>query len=133
MLEGILSETYGVIIYQEQVIQIAQVMGGYSLGQADMLRRAMGKKDKAEMARHEARFVEGAIERGVKKKDAAFIFELLNKFAGYGFKQIACGRLCVGQLSHRLHESEFPGGIFGRLDDFGSGEYRQACRVCSGS
>lgn len=87
MLEGILSETYGVIIYQEQVIQIAQVMGGYSLGQADMLRRAMGKKDKAEMARHEARFVEGAVERGVKKKDAAFIFELVNKFAGYGFNK----------------------------------------------
>jgi DNA polymerase III subunit alpha len=87
MLEGILSETYGVIIYQEQVIQIAQVMGGYTLGQADMLRRAMGKKDKAEMARHEARFVEGAVERGVKKKDAAHIFELVNKFAGYGFNK----------------------------------------------
>ncbi len=87
MLESILSETYGVIIYQEQVIQIAQVMGGYTLGQADMLRRAMGKKDKAEMARHEARFVEGAVERDVKKKDAAFIFELVNKFAGYGFNK----------------------------------------------
>ncbi|MBU1212017.1 MAG: DNA polymerase III subunit alpha [Alphaproteobacteria bacterium] len=87
MLEGILSETYGVIIYQEQVIQIAQVMGGYTLGQADMLRRAMGKKDKAEMARHEARFIEGAVARGVKKKDAAFIFELVNKFAGYGFNK----------------------------------------------
>ncbi|MEQ8825814.1 MAG: DNA polymerase III subunit alpha [Filomicrobium sp.] len=87
MLEGILSETYGVIIYQEQVIQIAQVMGGYTLGQADMLRRAMGKKDKAEMARHEARFIEGAVERGVKKKDAADIFELVNKFAGYGFNK----------------------------------------------
>ena len=57
LLEPILKETYGVIIYQEQVIQIAQVMGGYTAGQADMLRRAMGKKDKAEMARHEARFV----------------------------------------------------------------------------
>src|SRR5690606_28202121 len=87
MLEGILSETYGVIIYQEQVIQIAQVMGGYTLGQADMLRRAMGKKDKAEMARHEARFIEGAVERGVKKADAAYIFELVNKFAGYGFNK----------------------------------------------
>jgi DNA polymerase-3 subunit alpha len=87
MLEGILKETYGVIIYQEQVIQIAQVMGGYTLGQADMLRRAMGKKDKAEMARHEARFVEGAVERGVKKADAKYIFELVNKFAGYGFNK----------------------------------------------
>lgn len=87
MLEGILSETYGVIIYQEQVIQIAQVMGGYSLGQADMLRRAMGKKDREEMARHQARFIEGATERGVKKADAAYIFELVNKFAGYGFNK----------------------------------------------
>jgi DNA polymerase III subunit alpha len=87
MLESILKETYGVIIYQEQVIQIAQVMGGYTLGQADMLRRAMGKKDKAEMARHEARFIEGAMERGVKKADAKSIFELVNKFAGYGFNK----------------------------------------------
>jgi DNA polymerase-3 subunit alpha len=87
MLKPILKETYGVIIYQEQVIQIAQVMGGYSLGQADMLRRAMGKKDKAEMARHEARFIEGAVERGVKKADAKYIFELVNKFAGYGFNK----------------------------------------------
>src|SRR5690606_37432961 len=84
MLEGILKETYGVIIYQEQVIQIAQVMGGYSLGQADLLRRAMGKKDKAEMARQQARFVEGAKSKGVKEKDAAYIFELVDKFAGYG-------------------------------------------------
>ncbi|MGQ0672724.1 MAG: DNA polymerase III subunit alpha, partial [Hyphomicrobium sp.] len=87
LLEGILKETYGVIIYQEQVIQIAQVMGGYSLGEADLLRRAMGKKDKAEMARHQSRFVEGALARGVEKKDAAYIFELVDKFAGYGFNK----------------------------------------------
>ncbi len=87
LLEPILKETYGVIIYQEQVIQIAQVMGGYTLGQADMLRRAMGKKDKAEMRRHEARFVKGALERGVNETDATYIFELVNKFAGYGFNK----------------------------------------------
>jgi DNA polymerase-3 subunit alpha len=87
MLKGILEETYGVIIYQEQVIQIAQVMGGYTLGQADLLRRAMGKKDKAEMARHQAKFVEGAVAKGVDKKDAAYIFELVDKFAGYGFNK----------------------------------------------
>ncbi|MFA5899109.1 MAG: DNA polymerase III subunit alpha [Hyphomicrobium sp.] len=87
MLTGILSETYGVIIYQEQVIQIAQVMGGYSLGTADLLRRAMGKKDKAEMARHQAQFVEGAMSKGVSKKDATYIFELVDKFAGYGFNK----------------------------------------------
>ena len=87
MLEGILKETYGVIIYQEQVIQIAQVMGGYTLGQADLLRRAMGKKDKDEMARQQARFVEGAAAKGVAKKDSSYIFELVDKFAGYGFNK----------------------------------------------
>jgi DNA polymerase-3 subunit alpha len=87
MIKPILEETYGVIIYQEQVIQIAQVMGGYSLGQADLLRRAMGKKDKNEMAKQQARFVEGAMANGVKKDDAVYIFELVDKFAGYGFNK----------------------------------------------
>ena len=87
LLEGILKETYGVIIYQEQVMQIAQVMAGYSLGEADLLRRAMGKKDKAEMARQQARFVEGATGNGVEEKDAVYIFELVDKFAGYGFNK----------------------------------------------
>ena len=67
MLEGILKETYGVIIYQEQVIQIAQVMGGYTLGQADLLRRAMGKKDKAEMAEQQAAFPR---RRGRERREA---------------------------------------------------------------
>ncbi|MGE0767638.1 MAG: DNA polymerase III subunit alpha [Hyphomicrobiaceae bacterium] len=87
LIKPILEETYGVIIYQEQVIQIAQVMGGYTLGQADLLRRAMGKKDKNEMASQQTRFVEGAIKNGVKKADATYIFELVDKFAGYGFNK----------------------------------------------
>ena len=87
MIEPILKETYGVIIYQEQVIQIAQVMGGYTLGQADLLRRAMGKKDKNEMAAQQAKFVEGAVRKGVEKEDATYIFELVDKFAGYGFNK----------------------------------------------
>ncbi len=87
MIEPILKETYGVIIYQEQVIQIAQVMGGYSLGQADLLRRAMGKKDKNEMAAQKERFVEGAMGKGVRQADATYIFELVDKFAGYGFNK----------------------------------------------
>jgi DNA polymerase-3 subunit alpha len=87
LLKPILEETYGVIIYQEQVIQIAQAMGGYSLGEADLLRRAMGKKDKAEMAGQQARFVEGAMRNGVRKDDAILIFELVDKFAGYGFNK----------------------------------------------
>jgi DNA polymerase-3 subunit alpha len=87
MLKPILQETYGVIIYQEQVMQIAQVMAGYSLGQADNLRRAMGKKDKAEMAKQQAGFVDGAVKNGVKKNEASYIFELVDKFAGYGFNK----------------------------------------------
>jgi DNA polymerase-3 subunit alpha len=87
MLEPILKETYGVIIYQEQVMQIAQVMAGFSLGEADLLRRAMGKKDKREMAQQQARFVQGATQNGVKKADAEYIFELVDKFAGYGFNK----------------------------------------------
>ena len=87
MLEPILKETYGVIIYQEQVMQIAQVMAGFSLGEADLLRRAMGKKDKREMAQQKTRFVEGATQNGVKKADAEYIFELVDKFAGYGFNK----------------------------------------------
>ncbi len=87
MLEPILKETYGVIIYQEQVMQIAQVMAGFSLGEADLLRRAMGKKDKREMAQQKTRFVEGAVKSGVKKADAEYIFELVDKFAGYGFNK----------------------------------------------
>ena len=87
MLEPILKETYGVIIYQEQVMQIAQVMAGFSLGDADLLRRAMGKKDKREMAQQKTRFVDGAMRNGVKKADAEYIFELVDKFAGYGFNK----------------------------------------------
>lgn len=87
MLKPILEETYGVIIYQEQVMQIAQVMAGYSLGEADMLRRAMGKKIKEEMAKQKARFVDGALKNDVKKADAEFIFEQVDKFAGYGFNK----------------------------------------------
>jgi DNA polymerase-3 subunit alpha len=86
-LEEILKETYGIIIYQEQVMQIAQVLSGYSLGDADILRRAMGKKDKEEMARQMSRFVDGAAERGVKSVLAREIFNLVNEFAGYGFNK----------------------------------------------
>ena len=86
-LEPILKETYGVIIYQEQVMQIAQVLSGYSLGEADLLRRAMGKKKKEEMDFQKARFVAGASDRGVDPAQADFIFELVAKFAGYGFNK----------------------------------------------
>jgi DNA polymerase-3 subunit alpha len=87
MLRGILEETYGVIIYQEQVMQIAQVLSGFSLGEADLLRRAMGKKKKEEMDLQKVRFVEGAAANGVKAEQADSIFELVAKFAGYGFNK----------------------------------------------
>ena len=86
-IEPILKETFGVIIYQEQVMQIAQVLSGYSLGEADNLRRAMGKKIKAEMDKQRDRFVNGALERGVDRAKAEEIFELLAKFADYGFNK----------------------------------------------
>ncbi|KAF0231140.1 MAG: DNA polymerase III subunit [Beijerinckiaceae bacterium] len=87
LLKPILEETCGVIVYQEQVMQIAKVMSGYSLGEADMLRRAMGKKIKAEMDAQRARFVEGAVENGVAEADADSIFDLLARFADYGFNK----------------------------------------------
>jgi DNA polymerase-3 subunit alpha len=87
LLTPILAETYGVIIYQEQVMQIAQVLSGYSLGEADLLRRAMGKKIKEEMAQQQSRFVEGAVKNGVERSQAQLIFELVDKFAGYGFNK----------------------------------------------
>ena len=87
MLEPVLKETYGVIIYQEQVQQIAKELAGYSLGEADLLRRAMGKKIKEEMAQQKTRFVEGAVKNGVDPERAAYIFELVDKFAGYGFNK----------------------------------------------
>ena len=86
-LEGVLSETYGVIIYQEQVMQIAQILSGYSLGEADLLRRAMGKKKKEEMDKQKVRFLEGAETKGVSREKASYIFELVAEFAGYGFNK----------------------------------------------
>ena len=86
-IQPILEETYGVIIYQEQVMQIAQTLSGFSLGEADLLRRAMGKKIKKEMAQQRTRFIEGAVSKGVDRGRAEFIFELVSKFAGYGFNK----------------------------------------------
>jgi DNA-directed DNA polymerase III (polc) len=86
-LEGILRETYGIMIYQEQVMQIAQVLSGYTLGGADLLRRAMGKKIQAEMDKQRESFVEGAKARSVPGAKASHIFDLVAKFAGYGFNK----------------------------------------------
>jgi DNA polymerase III subunit alpha len=86
-LEPILGPTYGIMVYQEQVMQIAQVLGGYSLGGADLLRRAMGKKKPEEMAQQRAIFKEGAAKNGLSERKADEIFDLMEKFAGYGFNK----------------------------------------------
>ena len=86
-LEAVLRPTYGVILYQEQVMQIAQILAGYTLGGADLLRRAMGKKKAEEMAQQRSIFVGGATARGVPERQATHIFDLMEKFAGYGFNK----------------------------------------------
>jgi len=91
LLETILEPTYGVIVYQEQVMQIASAMAGFSLGQADLLRRAMGKKKPEEMAKQKSVFVDGAKARGVDEAAAVKVFELLEFFAGYGFNKCVVG------------------------------------------
>ncbi|MGI9382156.1 MAG: DNA polymerase III subunit alpha [Methyloligellaceae bacterium] len=87
LIRPILEETYGVIIYQEQVMQIAQVLSGFSLAEADILRKAMGKKIKSEMDQQKTRFIEGALANDVEKSRAEYIFELVARFAGYGFNK----------------------------------------------
>jgi len=86
-LKELLEETYGVIVYQEQVMQISNRLAGYSLGEADILRRAMGKKKPEEMARQRERFIQGAIDRGFPQKKVEKIFDLMEQFAGYGFNK----------------------------------------------
>jgi DNA polymerase-3 subunit alpha len=86
-VKPVLEETYGIMVYQEQVMQMAQVLGGYSLGGADLLRRAMGKKKPEEMAKHRAMFREGAAKNGIDEAKADAVFDLMEKFAGYGFNK----------------------------------------------
>jgi len=87
LLEPVLAETYGIFVYQEQVMEAARVLGGYSLGGADLLRRAMGKKKAEEMAKHRAIFREGAARQGISAEKADEVFDLMEKFAGYGFNK----------------------------------------------
>jgi DNA polymerase-3 subunit alpha len=87
LMEEVLKETYGIMVYQEQVMQVAQRLGGYSLGGADLLRRAMGKKKLEEMVQHRATFAEGAAKKGIAEPLANEIFDLMEKFAGYGFNK----------------------------------------------
>ena len=101
LLEPVLKETYGIIVYQEQVMQIAQILSGYSLGEADILRKAMGKKITKEMKDQKNKFVDGAIKKGLNTEQASFIFDLVDKFAGYGFNKshAACYALIAYQTA----------------------------------
>ena len=87
LMAEVLAETYGIMVYQEQVMQVAQIVGGYSLGGADLLRRAMGKKKLEEMVKHRATFAAGAAKNGIEESKANEIFDLMEKFAGYGFNK----------------------------------------------
>ncbi|MEP7077019.1 MAG: DNA polymerase III subunit alpha, partial [Acidobacteriota bacterium] len=86
-MKDILSNTFGVLVYQEQIMQLAQKLAGYSLGEADMMRRAMGKKKREEMAKHEKKFIDGAMSNGIKQAHAEEIFKLMAQFADYGFNR----------------------------------------------
>ncbi|NAZ37062.1 DNA polymerase III subunit alpha [Rubellimicrobium sp. CFH 75288] len=114
-IDHILKETQGIIVYQEQVMEIARVMAGYSLGGADLLRRAMGKKIPEEMARERPKFIEGAVRNGVPKEKAGEVFDLLEKFANYGFnKSHAAAYAVVSYQTAWLkanHPVEFMAGV----------------------
>ncbi|PCJ71219.1 MAG: DNA polymerase III subunit alpha [Rhodobiaceae bacterium] len=101
-IDPVVADTYGVIIYQEQVMQVAQVFAGYSLGEADVLRRAMGKKIKSEMDAQRTRFIEGAAANGIPENRANYVFDIVDKFAGYGFNKShsACYALVAYQTAY---------------------------------
>ena len=107
-IDHLVVETQGVIVYQEQVMQIAQELSGYSLGEADLLRRAMGKKIRAEMDKQRERFVTGAVERGVGKPQADFIFDLLAKFADYGFNKSHAAAYAVVSYQTAYLKAHYP-------------------------
>jgi DNA polymerase-3 subunit alpha len=108
MIDHLLKETQGVIVYQEQVMQIAQVLSGYSLGEADLLRRAMGKKIKAEMDQQRARFVEGSMKNGVSKPQSDMIFDLLAKFANYGFNKSHAAAYAIVSYQTAYMKAHYP-------------------------
>ncbi|MCS2610765.1 DNA polymerase III subunit alpha [Halomonas dongshanensis] len=109
LLKPVLKPTYGIILYQEQVMQIAQVMAGYTLGQADMLRRAMGKKKPEEMAKQRSGFMEGCAANGIDKDLAGNIFDLVEKFAGYGFNKSHSAAYALVSYQTAWLKAHYPG------------------------
>lgn len=114
-LSEILGETYGIIVYQEQVMGISSIIAGYSLGEADMLRRAMGKKIKEEMDQHRVRFLKGAKEKGFDAKKAEEVFELMYKFADYGFNKSHAAAYCVVAAQTAWLKQYYPVEFFAAL------------------
>lgn len=114
-LKPVLKDTYGIIVYQEQVMNIARVVAGYSLGQADMLRRAMGKKKADEMAKHKEIFTTGAVERGFDKEKAMALFDLMEKFAEYGFNKSHAVAYSVVAYQTAFLKTYYPAQFFAAL------------------
>ena len=114
-LKAVLKDTYGIIVYQEQVMNIARVVAGYSLGQADMLRRAMGKKKAEEMAMHKEIFRKGAVERGFNEEKAIALFDLMEKFAEYGFNKSHAVAYSVISYQTAFLKKYYPAQFFAAL------------------
>ncbi|MBX2995963.1 MAG: DNA polymerase III subunit alpha [Bdellovibrionaceae bacterium] len=114
-LKDVLDETYGIIVYQEQVMGIASKIAGYSLGEADMLRRAMGKKIKEEMDQHRLRFMKGATEKGYDPKKSDELFDLMYKFADYGFNKSHAAAYCVVAAHTAYLKNYYPAEFFAAL------------------
>lgn len=112
MMESILKSTYGVMVYQEQVMKIAQVLGGYTLGAADLLRRAMGKKIKSEMDAQRDIFVKGALSNGIKESVASQIFDQMAKFAGYGFNKSHASPYALISYQTAYLKANYPTSFF---------------------
>jgi DNA polymerase-3 subunit alpha len=122
MLEGVLKETYGIFVYQEQVMQAAQVLAGYSLGEADLLRRAMGKKIQSEMDAQRARFVEGAAKNDIAGPKANELFDLIDKFAGYGFNKSHAAAYALVAYHTAWLKAHHPAVFFAASMSFDTGQ-----------
>ncbi len=127
-LEELTAETLGVIVYQDQVLQIANKLAGYSLGEADLLRRAMGKKKPEEMAKQRERFVGGAAERGVDAGKAAEIFDLIQEFAGYGFPKAHSTAYALVSFQTAFLKANFPREYMAALLTVESGNHDRMAR-----
>ena len=126
LLEPILAETYGVMVYQEQVMQIASALAGYTLGEADILRKAMGKKKADVMATQKDKFLKGCAERGVPEKKASKIWDHMEQFAGYGFNKSHSAAYAWLAYQTAYLKANHPALLHGRAAHLGAREHRPA-------